>query len=312
MRNIHLSFSSGPANLAGTLMTVDQTGSGPAVLLLSGSGPIDRDSNSEQLSIGVMKQVADHLALHGLPSFRYDKRGVGESGGDFMSSGLHDNIDDAAAAIETLRARADVDPERIIVIGHSEGAVIATVLAAADPHLAGVVLLAATATPGEDVLRWQAAQVSASLPRPVKLLMCALRRDVVRTQSKLVEQIKETSGDTARIRRVEMNAKWLREFMAHDPVRSLEAIRVPVLALTGSNDVQVDPDDVKRIGRLVPADCSARIIDDVTHLLRTEAGRPSLRTYEKQAKRPVDARLLATVTTWIRQLASQPASESTA
>lgn len=311
MRNIYLSFSSGPATLAGTLVTVEQASPGPAVLLLSGSGPIDRDSNSKQLSIGVMEQVAGHLALHGLASFRYDKRGVGESGGDFMSSGLHDNIDDAAAAIETLRARADVDPERIIVVGHSEGAVIATELAAADPGLAGVVLLAGTATLGADLLRWQAVQVSASQARPVRLLSRVLRRDVVRTQCKRLEQIEESTGDTARIHRVEMNVKWLREFMAHDPAPSLESIRVPVLALTGSKDIQVDPDDVRRIGQLVPADCSARIVDGLTHLLRTEAGPPSLRAYDEQAKRPVDAGLLATVTRWTRQRATQASAETT-
>lgn len=304
-RNVGLTVDSGQVELAGTLVTVERSGPGPAVLLLSGSGPLDRDSNSEQLSIGVMQQVADHLACEGLPSFRYDKRGVGESGGDFMSTGLRDNIDDAAAAIATLRARDDIDPDRIVVIGHSEGAVIATELGAADPRLAGVVLLAGTATRGDELLRWQAAKVSASLPRPVELLMRVLRRDAVRTQNKRLEQIAATIGDTARIQRQTINAKWLREFMAHDPAPSLESIRVPVLTLTGSNDIQVDPDDVARICRLVPADCSGRVVHDLTHLLRTEDGPPSLRTYRQQAKRPVDAGLLATVTAWTRQRAAE-------
>lgn len=150
-----------------------------------------------------------------------------------------------------------------------------------------------------------------SLPRPVTLLMRVLRQDVVRTQGKRLEQIEKTTGDTARIQLMKINAKWLREFMAHDPAPSLESIRVPVLALTGSNDIQVDPDDVKRIFRLVPADCSGQIVDDLTHLLRTEPGPPSLRTYKKQAKRPVDAGLLTTVTTWTRQRSAQTATDTT-
>jgi pimeloyl-ACP methyl ester carboxylesterase len=310
VRSISQSFDSGSVHLAGTLVIVGQTGPGPVVLLISGSGPLDRDSNSEQFSIDVMKQIADHVARAGLSSFRYDKRGVGESGGDFMSTGLHDNIDDAAAAVDMLRARGDIDPDRIIVVGHSEGAVIATELAAADPRLAGVALLAGTATPGADVVRWQTAKVSDSQPRPLRLLLKILGRDLVRTQNQRLERITATTGDTARIRRVQTNVKWWREFLAHDPAPSLESIRVPVLALTGSNDIQVDPDNVRRIARLVSAPCSAHIVDGLTHLLRTEAGPPSLRTYTQQVERPVDAELLATVTTWAQQRAVCAASEA--
>ncbi len=311
MQTNDLTFSSGPATLAGTLVTTAQTGPGPAVLLLSGSGPIDRDSNTKRLAIGVMGQIADHLSSQGLTSFRYDKRGVGASSGDFKSTGLHDNVADAAAAVDTLRARADIDPEQIFVIGHSEGALIAAELAAADPSLAGVILLAGTATLGEDVLRWQAEHISASLPRPVKLLLRVLRQDVVRTQTKRLAHIKATTGDTARIQLVKINAKWLREFMAHDPAPSLSSIQIPVLALTGSKDIQVNPEDIERIRQLVPTNCSGQVIDDLTHLLRTEAGPPSVRTYKRQAKRPVDPTLLTTTSTWIRHHLTPTSTETT-
>ena len=311
MQTNNLTFSSGPAALAGTLVATDATGPGPAVLLLSGSGILDRDSNSKRLAIGVMRQMADHLATQGLASFRYDKRGVGASSGDFKSTGLYDNVADAAAAVDTLRSRADIDPEQIFVIGHSEGALIAAELAASDPGLAGVVLLTGTATRGEDVLRWQAEHISASLPRPVKFLLRVLRQDVVRTQTKRLAQIKATTGDTTRIQLVKINAKWLREFMAHDPAPSLASIQIPVLALTGSKDIQVNPDDIERICQVVPNDCSGRVIDDLTHLLRTEAGPPSVRTYKKQAKRPVDPALLATTSAWIRHLVTSTATKAT-
>ena len=80
-------------------------------------------------------------------------------------------------------------------------------------------------------------------------------------------------------------------------------------ALTDSKDIQVNPEDVERICRLVPSDCSGLIIDDLTHLLRKEAGPPSVRTYKKQAKRPVDTDLLATTSTWIRNHVAQTATE---
>lgn len=305
----NLTFASGPLTLAGTLVTADRAGPGAVVLLLSGSGPIDRDSKAKRLAVGVMSQMADHLMGAGLASFRYDKRGVGASGGDYTSTGLHDNVADATAAIDMLRARADVDPERVCVIGHSEGALIAAEPAAADPGLAGVVLLAGTATRGEQVLRWQAGHVSASLPRPVTLLLRVLRQDVLRAQDKRLAQIKATTGDTARIQLMTIKARWFREFMAHDPAPSLEAIRIPVLALTGSKDLQVDPADVARICRLVPADCSGQVLDNLTHLLRSEDGPPSVRTYRKQAKRPVDAGLLTTVSGWLRPRVARPAPE---
>lgn len=310
MRTTSLTVSSGPETLAGTLVTAGQAEPAPVVVLLSGSGPLDRDSNTKKLAIGVMGQVADHLAGEELPSFRYDKRGVGASSGDYTSTGFYDNVADASASIDMLRARADVDPDRIFVIGHSEGALIATELAAADPRLAGVVLLAGTATQGEEVLRWQAANVSETLPRPVKMILRVLRQDVVRSQSKRLAQIKATTGATSRIQLIKINAKWFREFMAYDPAPSLASIQVPVLALTGSKDIQVNPDDVGRICALVPAACSGEVVVDLTHLLRREAGPPSVRTYKKQAKRAVDPGLLARSSAWIREVAARAAQEA--
>lgn len=306
MPTSNLTFHSGPVTLAGTLVTVDQAEPGPIVLLVSGSGPIDRDSNSKQLAIGVMGQVADHLAGARVASFRFDKRGEGASDGDYASTGFHDNVADAAAAVQMLRTRDDVDPDKVFVVGHSEGALIATELAAADPSLAGVVLLAGPATPGEEMLRWQAEQVSDSLPWAVKALQRVLQRDVVRTQAKRLAQIAATTTDTARIQRVNINSKWFREFMAHDPAPSLASIQVPTLAITGSKDMQVNPRDVERICGLVPADCTGHVIEDLSHILRTEAGPPSLRTYNKQTKRPVDTGLLTTTSCWIAAQVAKP------
>ena len=294
--------------MAGTLVTTDAPTPSPVVVLVSGSGPIDRDSNMKRLPIGVMAQVADYLADNGIASFRYDKRGVGASTGDYASTGFYDNVADAAAAIEMLRANDDVDAECIFVVGHSEGALIAAELAATDPRLAGVVLLAGTATPGEEVLHWQAKHVSASLPGPVKLLLRILRQDVARSQRKRLAQIKATTGDTTRVQLVKINAKWLREFMAHDPAPSLESIDVPVLALTGSKDIQVNPADVQRTCQLVGEGCTGHVLDDLTHLLRSEAGPPTLRTYKKQAKRPVNAGMLAAVTEWLREQTTRTAN----
>ncbi len=140
----------------------------------------------------------------------------------------------------------------------------------------------------------------------MKLLLRVLRQDLLRTQAKRLDRIRVTTTDTTRMQLVKINAKWFREFMAHDPAPSLQSIGIPVLALTGSNDIQVDPADVERICQLVPADCSGRVIENVTHLLRTEVGPPSVRTYKKQATRLIASDILSAAVGWIEEHTTNP------
>ena len=296
-------FDVAGTTLAGTFAPAGgSTGPSPAALLLSGSGPLDRDSNTRKLPIGVMGQLADHLADAGVASFRYDKRGVGESGGEYLRVGLRDEIDDAVVAFDHLRREPTVDPDRIVVVGHSVGAWIALEVAAARPEVAGVVLLAGPAQDGDTVLRWQARRIRDTLPRPVRGVLRVLRLDLVKSQRKRLDRIRSSSDDVMRMQLVKLNARWFREFMAHDPVPRLEAMRVPVLAITGAKDIQVDPLDIERMGELVSAPFSGHIPDDLTHLLRTHDGPPSLRTYKKQAKRPVADAVVDTIVDWIGEV----------
>lgn len=304
MTDIDLVIPSGAISLRGTL-TVAGTSRGPAALLISGSGPIDRDSNAKRLSIGVMGRLADLLASDGVSSLRFDKRGIGQSEGDYLSAGLHDNIADARAALDALRARPEVDPGRIVVIGHSEGALIASALAD-DGRLAGVALLAGAAHSGREVLHWQARQVAPTLPKPVKLLMKVLRQDLERTQAKRLDRIEASTDDVVRIQLVKLNAKWFREFMAFEPADVLRRAVVPVLAITGGKDLQVDPDDVGVMERLVDSPFTGHVVDDVTHLLRTESGPASVRSYKKQASQPIDQRVVALLQEWIAAVTRTP------
>lgn len=299
MSSTEITFINRATRLSGTLTAPAGAAPGPAVLLISGSGPLDRDSNVKKLRIDVMRQVAEHLAGIGVASLRFDKRGVGASDGEYMSSGFHDNVADAQAALETLCRQPEVDPAQVFVLGHSEGALIATELAARNPYLAGAILLAGTATSGEAVLRWQAAQVAATLPRPVRILLKLLRKDVPTMQAKRLAQLKATRDDVVRIQLVKVNAKWFREFMVHDPAQSLRTVAIPVLAITGSKDIQVDAAHAARICEMVPSPCTHHVLDDMSHLLRVEPGSPTLRTYKRQAKQPVDPNLLALVSSWI-------------
>ncbi|MDW3177800.1 MAG: alpha/beta fold hydrolase [Acidimicrobiia bacterium] len=310
MQTTEISFRSGVTKLVGTLTEPTPRGRGPIALLISGSGKIDRDSNMKRMPIDVMGQVAAHLEGAGVSSFRYDKRGVGASEGDFSTTGFHDNVTDAKAAIASLRDRLQVQERPMFVVGHSEGALIAAELVAADSTLAGAVLLAGTATSGEDVLRWQAEGLAKTLPKPVKLIMGLLRQDLAKTQSKRLAQIKASTDDVIRMQFVKVNAKWMREFMAHDPQETLLRIDLPLLAITGSKDVQVNPADVERIVELAGEDSSGHVLEDVTHLLRSDDGPATVRTYKKQIKRPVDVRVLNMISTWITDVAAEVAVES--
>ena len=291
--------------LAGTLATPRTPGPYPAALLLPGSGPLDRDGNVKRMPIDVSRRLAATLAGHGWASYRYDKRGVGASAGDYLSTGFHDELADAQAALTALEAREEVS--RVIVIGHSAGAVHAASLAGREPAIAGAVLLAATAKTGEETLRWQARKMGDDLvPGPVKALMRLFRTDVLKQQDSAIAKLKATTTDVARIQLQKVNAKWMREFIAFDPVPVMAATTAPILAITGSKDVQVDPADLEVIAATAP---NARVLEvpDMDHILRPESAATSNpRHYAKQAQKPLDARAVEAILDWLP--AAQPSA----
>ncbi|MGY1662683.1 alpha/beta hydrolase family protein [Geodermatophilus sp. SYSU D00705] len=292
----------GEPPLAGTL-TLPDDGSRPvpAVLLAAGSGPLDRDSNHRRMRFEVTRQLAHALAAGGIASLRYDKRGVGESPGDWRTAGFTDNVDDLGRAREALAARPEVDPARIVLAGHSEGALLAAALAARGARTAGVVLLSPSATPGEELLRWQARQIAPTLPAPVRALLRLFRTDL---EAKVVAnhaRIRATTTDVARIGGVRLNARWTREFMAHDPRTDLARLSVPVLALTGEKDLQVPVADLDVLRATVPGPVEVHQVPDLTHTLRRQPGPASLRAYRSELRSPVDPRVLATVVDWCRR-----------
>lgn len=294
-----LRFPSGGHTLAGTLTVPPGPGPFPAALLLPGSGPVDRNSDHRRMRLGITAQLAGAVTVAGLATLRYDKRGVGDSTGDWRAAGLHDNVDDAAAALATLAARPEVDAARLFLVGHSEGAVLAAALAARGAAVRGVVLLSGSATPGEELLRWQARRIAGTLPAPVRLLLRLLRTDLETQVARNHAAIKRTTTDVARLGVRRINARWHREFLAHDPRADLAALRVPVLAVTGSKDLQTDPADLARIRALVDAPVETHEVPDVTHVLRAQPGPPRLAAYRTQIRQPVDARVLAHVVDWL-------------
>lgn len=296
-------FESAGLKLSGTMAVPELAGAPgpvPAVLMVPGSGQVDRDENHKRMRINVLGELAGHLAAQGIASLRYDKRGVGKSEGDFLSAGFHDNVADAAAALAFLGAQDPVDGRRLFLLGHSEGAYIVTRLAAVSPGLAGVILLAGGARSAEEELRWQGAKVGESLTGFSARLVKLLRIDLVKSQAKQLEKIKRSQKDWYRVQLfAKVNAKWMRELLAYDPAEDLARIQAPLLGITGSKDIQVDPGNLERMAALVRAPFEAHVVPDVSHILRADPGAASLAAYKKQAQRPVEPKVVQLILDWL-------------
>jgi len=295
-------FMSGELIMAGTLALPDSEGLFAGVLLVPGSGQVDRNENHWKLRSKASYQIASYLADHGIASLRYDKRGIGASDGNYWETGFYDNVSDASLALGYLKAHKMIEPEKVFLLGHSEGALISTRLAADGTNVAGVILLAGSAQRGEDVWKWQAQYVAEDEIRLNKWLMKLTHYNVQKAQQKQLDNIKRSSKDWFRVHLIaKMNAKWMREFLAYNPAEDLPKIRVPVLAMTGSKDIQVNPEDLKLMAELVKTDFEYHELPDVTHILRVDEGKPTLSTYTKQARKPIDSRILHIILEWLRK-----------
>jgi pimeloyl-ACP methyl ester carboxylesterase len=300
-------FESGSQRLAGTMIYPHSEGRSPGVVLIPGSGQVDRDENSKRLQINAFREIANHLAGEGVASLRYDKRGVGESDGDFWKTGFYDNVSDARSALSFLKSQDEILSDQIFLVGHSEGALIATKLAGMGADVAGIVLLAGAAQSGEEILLWQGKQVTKGMKGFNKWLIDLLHIDVLKTQRKQLEKIKNSTKDWYRVQLIaKLNAKWMREFLSYNPAEDLPKIQVPVLAITGTKDIQVNPDDLNRMAELVKSDFEWHEVPDLTHILRVEIGQPSLSTYKEQIRHPVDERILLILSDWLNRHLQKP------
>ena len=302
MQEHEIRFKSGEIDLAGTLALPSSNGPFPTVLFITGSGPIDRNENHKKLHLNIFDDISHYLAENGIASLRYDKRGTGDSQGDYWKTGFYDNSQDALAALQYLKLQNNIQKENIFILGHSEGALQAIRLTGGGTEVAGIILLAGGAQSGEAILKWQAIEIAKGLKGINGWLIKILRIDISKAQQKQIDKIKKSKQDYFRSQLVaKINAKWFREFMDYNPAEDLQRITVPVLAINGSKDIQIDSSDLDRMANLIKAPFEPHLIPNMTHLLRIEEGDAAISKYKKELKKPLEPMVLEIVLQWMQR-----------
>ncbi|MFC2949874.1 alpha/beta hydrolase [Virgibacillus sediminis] len=297
-------------SLAGTLtLPNDEPPPFPLLVMVHGSGDLDRDENTKRRPINAFKEISDFAVKKGIATLRYDKRGVGKSEADFYKAGLHDLIEDAVAAIRFGKAHPTVDDQKIILLGHSEGSIIAPAIHEEEP-VQGLILLSGTAEPLAETTAWQREMMKEDIRTSTGLegwLLHLLKVDkkIEKMNRKLIDKMKNSTEDVIRYKGKKINAKWDREHRNYNVRDYLPRVEVPVLAITGTKDVQVKPQQLDDIANLTAGPCETHLIEDLTHILRkTDEQRFSkiLKDYKRQVKEPVDQTVLEIIGKWLNKI----------
>jgi len=272
--------------LAGTLTRPAATGGRmPAVVTITGSGAQDRDEYIQIAGgLRIFRQVADTLGRRGIAVLRLDDRGVGGTGGDPYGTSA-DFADDIRAAVAYLRTRPDIDPARIALVGHSEGGLIAPMVARTDARLAAIVLMAGPAYTGRAIIDYQ---IRNGIVGDTSIAPAA-RDSAVKTAK---AQFDSTSGKLA----------WMRYFLDYDPIPAAKAVKQPVLILQGATDQQVRAEEAPLLERAFKdggnRNVTVRVFADRNHLfLRDANGHPS--GYARLTQNKVDGEVLGALADWL-------------
>jgi pimeloyl-ACP methyl ester carboxylesterase len=254
-RNVEFENASGQNRIAGTLSMPKGSGPFPGIVLVSGTGHNTRDEDVWGHKVFVV--LTDALCRRGFAVFRYDKRGVGGSTGNFDTATTADFATDAGAAVDWLRSHPNIDSQRVGILGHSEGGIIAPMVAASDKSIAFVVMIAGPALRGDKLFVLQSAMTARAYDAPEdyiarrKVFDQELYEAIIAAPSEAsAQKIAETlvaqavaeklvDQNEAKTLARDDTSLWERYFLAYDPAPALSQLSVPVLAIYGSLDVQV-------------------------------------------------------------------------
>jgi hypothetical protein len=295
-----VSYSNGPIHLAGTLTVPLGAGPFPAVVLIPGSGPLNRDE--EIFGHKPFLVIADHLARSGIAVLRFDDRGVGGStGGTVEEATTEELAGDTRAGVEFLKTQLSISSDRIGLVGHSEGAIIAPLLASRSKDVAFVVMLAGTGVPGDAVWLTQREMIDRADGAADALIQLenknapvlisaietgagaaaieALLRSQLAEQAPLLPESRrpttqQTDSNAELVSRA-MTTRWFRFFLTYDPRPALRKVTVPVLDKQVSADQNL-PEIEKALKEAENTDVTVRVLPGLNHLFqKARTGSPS-------------------------------------
>lgn len=320
-----ITFDNPKANitLAGTLTMPKGKARFPAVVLISGSGPQNRDE--ELMGHRPFLVLSDHLTRNGIAVLRYDDRGFGASTGDFGSATSADFATDVESAMAYLKSRSEINGNAIGLIGHSEGGLIAPMVAADSKGVAFMVLMAGSGIRGDKLLLLQEELIERVLGTPeteiermletnAKLFDAIVNaKDDARLKSELRDILEEdgvvnvpegmTKEEFITAQIDQFTSPWVKYFLRYDPSNTLGKVKCPVLAINGEKDLQVPPkENLSAIRSAVQkggnTNVTTREYKDLNHLFQeAETGSPLEYATIEQTIAPI---VLENITTWIK------------
>jgi dienelactone hydrolase len=248
-------------HLAGTLTLPKTRPSGKvgAIITITGSGPEDRDEQSGAIpGYRPFRELADTLGRRGIAVLRLDDRGVGGSDAGVPNPTSADFADDIRAGIAYLRGRPEIDASRVGIVGHSEGGIIAPMIAVGDPALKAIVLMAGTASRGRDIVMEQNRYSIDSVAH----LRGALRDSTLAHAGRSLDSLAALGG-------------WMGFFLAYDPLSAARRVKTPVLIVQGETDRQVPPGEAKLLADAIRSggnrDVTVRMFSATNHLFLADS-----------------------------------------
>jgi pimeloyl-ACP methyl ester carboxylesterase len=318
--NVVLKNSLASISLAGTLTYPKMGSDFPAVILISGSGPQDR--NSELMNHKPFLVISDYLTKRGIAVLRVDDRGVGESEGNYNETGLKGFVNDTKSAFEFLKTRKEFNHAKIGLIGHSLGGVIAPIIASENEDISFIVLLAGSGIRGDKLMLLQKELIERKMGVPeigitqgqnnmkgAYDLILKSNNNKIQLQKELKNYFTKVFGamlPESQIQTIseQMSIPWLTDFIKFDPQTSLSKIKCPVLALNGSNDLQVPPkENLETIETILKEngneDVETKQLENLNHLFQeSETGLPNEYATIEQTFSP---NVLEIMTEWIKE-----------
>lgn len=323
--DLYFSNSKENIRLAGTLTLPDKNGIFPVVILISGSGPQDR--NEEIAGHKPFLVIADYLTKNGIGVLRYDDRGFGKSEGEFSTATSKDFATDVESAVSYLKTRKDIDPNNIGLAGHSEGGLIAPMVASTSEDIAFIVLLAGPGISGDQILLLQQELIARSSGISEDQIKKTYQNNktvfdmIANTTDQKVLETNLTTALTSMMQdetipngmtveafvseqTKQILSPWMQFFIKYDPAPSLEKVTCPVLAVNGEKDLQVPPkENLAAIEKALKKGGNKEVttieFPNLNHLFQeAETGNPLEYSSIEQTFSPI---ALESITKWIKE-----------